>query len=196
MNYPWYESCLAVLAIDTYKKTERFNHSQIPDSHDPMARIMFRVFGVSESELEAFEHKLHRQGRLGGDIVDLFHANEFWKFLKDLISENKSEVISYQSFDEHLAQLKNNVPKTRARQIWRIISRYPGFLENLKDYEKLIDDEYKAKVKSDIKFKIQIDEMGKKYLDDPSLTIQGAIESWEGTWGYMRAEGEAKILGT
>ena len=38
-------------------------------------------------------------------------------------------------------------------------------------------------------------EIAKKYLEDSSLTIEGYIVKWIKTYGFMRPEGEAKVLG-
>ena len=41
-------------------------------------------------------------------------------------------------------------------------------------------------------FKIKL---ARKFIADPTLTIKGTIHKWSGTYGYMKAKGEAEILG-
>ena len=38
-------------------------------------------------------------------------------------------------------------------------------------------------------------EIAKKYLEDSSLTIEGYIVNWNKTYGFLRPEGEAEVLG-
>ena len=42
--------------------------------------------------------------------------------------------------------------------------------------------------------KDNIDKTAKKFLEN-DLPIEGYVEKWEDTWGYMRAEGEGSALG-
>ena len=231
LNYPWYEACLAILAFDKFMKVIQINKMEIAlqDSLDrrvpeflqkSITETVLSIYGVTKSEKKAFDQKRWRQLDQFDNTRDVFQANEVWKFIKDLIPENNAGVVydedsgnfkigppspsipvPYQSFDEYLAELKTDMPKTRASQIWRIISPKQGFLEFLKTEEKIDED-----LDDDADMKIRAHEISKKYLINPSSKapwLQGVIESWkviddglgEWGWGYVRAEGEAEILG-
>ena len=60
-------------------------------------------------------------------------------------------------------------------------------------YLKQVEKEEALRAKEAVKAqKIKI---ANKYLEDSTLTIEGSIQLWKGSYGFMRAHGEAKALG-